>query len=53
MEPIQMQLSQNQNIFAGSFSAFHKPISSLEHFKKEDDPQRVFVSEIIDWKKGG
>ena len=53
MQPIQLQLSQNQKIFSDCFSAFPKSTYHSEHFEKEDEPQRIFVSEIIDWKKPG
>ena len=47
-----MQLSQNQKIFAQFFCAFKKSTSNLKHFEEEeDDPQRLFVSEIIVCKK--
>ena len=48
-----MQLSQNQKIFPDFFPAFPKSTYHLEHFEKEDEPQRIFVSEIIDSKKPG
>ena len=48
-----MQLSQNEKIFAQFFSAFKKSTSSLKYFQEEDDPQKLFVSEIIDCKKRG
>ena len=48
-----MQLSQNQKLFTHFFPAFPKSTYHLEHFEKEDEPQRIFVSEIIDCKKPG
>ena len=48
MEPIQIQLSQNTKIFSQYFSAFPKSIRKLEYFEKQEEPQRLFVSEIID-----
>ena len=51
--PIQTQLSQNQNKFSEFFSAFPDSTSNLEYFEKKDEPQRLFVSDIIDCKKQG
>ena len=48
-----MQLSQNQKIFSEVFSAFPETRQNLEYFEKEDEPQRAFLSEIIDCKKWG
>ena len=42
-----MQLSQNRKIFSEFFSAFVQGTKILEYFEKKDDPQRLFVSEII------
>ena len=52
-EPIQMQLSQNQKIFLEFFPALLKSAKNLEYFENEDDPQRLFVFEILDCKKLG
>ena len=52
-QPTQMQLSENQKIFSELFSAFLKSGSNLQCFEKEDDPQRLFASEIIDCKNRG
>ena len=49
--PIQIQLSQNQKIFSRFFSAFPKSTSNFEYFEEEDEPQRLLISEIIDFKK--
>ena len=46
-----MQLSQNQKMFSDFSSAFPKSILNLEYFEKEDDLQRLFISEILDCKK--
>ena len=46
-----MQVSQNQKIFSEFFSAFPKSPYNLEYFEKKDEPQRLFVSEIRDFKK--
>ena len=46
-----MQLSQNQKIFSECLSAFPAATSNLEYFETEDEPQRLFVSEIIESKK--
>ena len=34
-------------------SAFAEATSNLEYFEKKDEPQRLFVSEIIDSKERG
>ena len=49
-QPVQIHLSPNQNRLAQFFSAFTK---HLEYFKKKDEPWKLFVSEIVDWKKRG
>ena len=36
-QQIQMQLSQKENIFSQSLSAFLKSRSNFEHFRKKDD----------------
>ena len=46
-----MQLSRNRKIFSRFFSAFPKSKENFEYFGKTDEPQRLFVSEIIGWKK--
>ena len=48
-----MQLSPNQKIFSEFRSAFPESTFNLEYFQKKDEPQRLFVSEIIDYKKRG
>ena len=48
-----MQLSPNQKIFAGFFSAFPESTSNYEYFHHKDEPQGLFVSEIIDCKNRG
>ena len=48
-----MLLSQNQDIFAQFFSFLPKSTYNLEYFEKKHEPQKLFVSEIIDWKKRG
>ena len=53
MQPIQMQLFINQKIFPEDFSAFPESTSNTEYFGKEDEPQRPFLFEIIDWKRWG
>ena len=45
-----MQLSQNQNILSKNFYAFLESKSNLKYLEKEDELQRWFPSEIIDWK---
>ena len=46
-----MQLSPNQKLFPEFFYAFPEFKSKPDHFEKKDEPQRLFVSEIIDCKK--
>ena len=46
-----MQLFPNQKIFSQFFSAFPKSIYNLKYFETNDEPQRLFVSEIIDCEK--
>ena len=46
-----MQLSPNQKIFSEFRSAFPESTFNLEYFQKKDEPQRLFVSEIIDYKE--
>ena len=48
-----MLLSQNQNISSESFSAFTDSTENLKSFQKKDEPRRLFVSEIMDYKKQG
>ena len=49
-EPIQMQLSQNENIFSEIFSAFTDSIQNLEYFEEKDQCQSWFLSEVKDCK---
>ena len=46
-----MQLYPNQKIFSQFFSPFPEFTSNFEYFEKKDEPGRLFVSEIIDYKK--
>ena len=46
-----MQLSKNLKIFSEIFAAFAESTYNLEYFEKKDEPQRWFLSEIIDYKK--
>ena len=48
-----MQLSRNRKTFSQFFCAFPKSSSHFEHFWKIDEPERRFVSGIIDSKKWG
>ena len=48
-----MQLSPNQKNYSEFFSAFRQSTYNLKYFEKNDDPQRLFVSEIKDCKKRG
>ena len=50
-EPIQLQLSQKQNIFSQFVAAFLKCRLNLEHLQKRDDPHSWCISEITDSKK--
>ena len=51
MQPIQMQLSQNQKKFSEFLSAFPESTQNLKDFQKKVEPHRRFLTEIIDWKK--
>ena len=46
--PIQMQLSQNQNLFLSFFVSFLKSRLNFEHFDRKDDPHTFCISEITD-----
>ena len=48
-----MQWSQNQKIFSEFFSAFPKSTWNLEYFEKQDEPQKLFVSEFIGFQEPG
>ena len=48
-----MLLSQNQKIFFQFFSAFPESISNLQYFEEKNEPQRLFVSGILDCKNRG
>ena len=48
-----MQLSPNQRIFAQFLSAFPEAAQNLKYFEKKDDPQTLFLSEVIDSKNRG
>ena len=48
-----MQLSRFEKIFSDFLSEFPKSPQNLVYFEKNDEPQRLFVSEIIDCKKRG
>ena len=48
-----MQLFQNQKTFSEFLSAFPASTWNLEYFEKENEPQTLFFSEIIDCKKSG
>ena len=50
-QPFQMQLSQNQKIFSETFAGFPEFKWKLEYVEKEDEPQRSFLSKIIDRKE--
>ena len=46
-----MQLSENQKKFSELFSAFPVSTQNFIYFEKKFEPQRWFLTEIIDWKK--
>ena len=48
-----MQLSPNQKLFSAFFSAFPWSTYNLEYFPKKDEPQKVFIFDIIDCKMWG
>ena len=48
-----MQVSSNQKIFSESFPAFPESTQNFGYFEREDEPQRLFVSEIIDFQMRG
>ena len=45
MQPIQMQLSQNQKTFCWFFYAIFESSLNFEHFQKKDDPYSWCISE--------
>ena len=48
-----MQLSQNQKIFSLFFAAFTESTKNFQYFERKDEPQRRFLSEVLDYKKRG
>ena len=46
-----MQLSENEKKFSEFFSAFPVSTQNFIYFEKKFEPQRWFLTEIIDWKK--
>ena len=48
MQPIQMQLSQNQKNFFEVFCTFPESKSNSKYLHKEDECQKPFHSEITD-----
>ena len=52
-QTIQMQLHRHQKIFAQFFSAFPESTKDFEYFETNDEPQRLFRSEIINCKSQG
>ena len=48
-----MILPQNQKKFYRFFTAFLESTKNFEYFEKKEEPQRLFVSEIIDCKNRG
>ena len=53
MQPIPMQLSQNQETCSEFFCGFLKSSLNYEHFQKKDDSHRSYISEIRDSEKHG
>ena len=49
---IHMRLSQKQNIFSESFSAFLEFPLNSEHFQKKDDPHGLCISVFTDHERG-
>ena len=45
-QPVQRQLSKKQETLAEFFSIFLKSRSNCEHFEKQHDPHRLFISKI-------
>ena len=52
-QPIQMQLSQKEKAFPGSFSAFSESKLNFEHFQTKDDPHSLFICEATACEKRG
>ena len=48
-----MHLSTNQKIFSWFFYAFPGSTSNMEHVWEKDELWRLFVSQIINYKKLG
>ena len=48
---IQMQLFRKQKTFSNFFSAFLKSNLNFEHFKKNDDPHSLCISDVTDPEK--
>ena len=53
MQPIQMQLFQEQKTFSPFFSAFFKSGSNFEHFQNTDDHDDLYLSEMGDCGRRG
>ena len=52
-QSIQINLSVKEKNVCQFFAAFLKSTSHFEHFAKQDDPRRLFIFAITDWKKRG
>ena len=50
LQQIQTQLSQNRKSFFQVFRSFLKCASSLEHFRKKDEPSSLSIPKIIESK---
>ena len=46
-----MQLCQNKKTYSKFFSLFPESTKNLEYFENKDEPNRLFVSEIIECKR--
>ena len=53
MHPIHMQLSQNFQTFSHFLPAFSKSRLNFEHFQKNVDAHRLFISEATACEKRG
>ena len=53
MQPIPMQLSENEKSSSEFFNGFLKSSLNFENFQKKDDCHRSGISEITDSEKHG
>ena len=52
-QPIQKELSKNQQAFCEFFTAFLKYRSNFENFEKKDDPNSLCISENTGYEGPG